>query len=150
MCCWDFLVPKPELGSGGWIQFRRHGGSVSNCCQLAVPRGDAGAHVPPRGDVLVQRGYRVTIAADGTKTHSRLKNAITKEEIRVGDWNEIRVVAEGDKLTFTINGKIASEVIDREQAKRVDRGYLGLQLHQGDSMRVEFRNLRVKTFEAHE
>ena len=103
-------------------------------------------HGEPRGDVLVQRGYRVTIAGDGAKTLTPIVNAITKEEIRVDDWNDVRVVAQDDKMTFYINGKIASEVIDHEESKRVDRGYLGLQLHHGDSMRVEFRNLHVKKF----
>jgi putative membrane-bound dehydrogenase-like protein len=101
-------------------------------------------HGTPRGDILVERGYRVTIAEDGTKTHTALEGAIAKKEIQVGDWNEVRVVAQDETMTFYINGNIASEVIDHEKSKRVDRGYLGLQLHQGDSMRIEFRNLRVR------
>ena len=101
-------------------------------------------HGQPRGDLLVQRGHRVTIAADGTKIHTALDGAITAEEIRASNWNDVRVIAQGHKMSFYINEKIASEVIDNEISKRVERGYLGLQLHSGDSIRVEFRDLRVK------
>jgi hypothetical protein len=31
-----------------------------------------------------------------------------------------------------------------EKSKRVDSGFLGLQLHEGDGTRVEFRDLRIK------
>ena len=40
------------------------------------------------------------------------------------DWNEVVVYAKANKLWFTINGKIASEVIDDEKAKRLDKGLL--------------------------
>ena len=46
-------------------------------------------------------------------------------------------------MTFYLNGVIASEVIDRDAAKRIQRGYIGLQLSRGGQTRIEFRNLRV-------
>ena len=73
-----------------------------------------------------------------------LANAISKNLVRVRDWNELRVVARGERLTYYLNGKIASVVIDREPGKRVEQGFLALQLDGGDQMRVEFRHLRVK------
>ena len=101
-------------------------------------------HGEPRGDILVRRGQSVTIKADGSKKHIPIYGAVTKKDIRKQDWNDVRVMANGDAMFFYINGKIASAVYDQEVEKRVDEGYLGLQLHQGDGMRIEFRNLRIK------
>ena len=56
----------------------------------------------------------------------------------------MHVVAIGNSLHFTINGKMASAVVDEEPAKRIDRGIIGLQLHGGPPMTVEFREIRLK------
>ena len=42
------------------------------------------------------------------------------------------------------NGKIASEVIDDEKAKRLDKGFIGFQLHSGDKMVIAFKDISVK------
>ena len=54
------------------------------------------------------------------------------------------VYAKKNKLWFTINGKIASEVIDNEKAKRLDKGFIGFQLHSGDKMVIAFKDISVK------
>lgn len=53
-----------------------------------------------------------------------------------GEWNDWRVLAVGNKITFWVNGKPAWEVDEFVPA----RGYLGLQA-EGT---IDFRNLRVK------
>ena len=52
-----------------------------------------------------------------------------------------RLILEGK---VTINGKIASEVIDDEKAKRLDKGFIGFQLHSGDKMVIAFKDISVK------
>jgi len=54
-----------------------------------------------------------------------------------GEWNEWRVLAVGDKVTFWCNGKLAWEGTEFQTA----RGYLGLQ---AEGAPMEFRNLRIK------
>jgi hypothetical protein len=39
---------------------------------------------------------------------------------------------------------MASKVIDNEDTKRLDRGYIGFQLHGGDKMEVEFKDISLK------
>ena len=101
-------------------------------------------HGAPRGDVLVSRGKRVVIDEQGVKSFTPIRDAVTPQDIRKGECNRMHVVARGRRLFFTINGKVASEVIDNEAAQRLDRGVIALQLHNGDRMTVEFRNLRMK------
>ncbi|HEY7426458.1 MAG TPA: SMP-30/gluconolactonase/LRE family protein [Gemmataceae bacterium] len=54
-----------------------------------------------------------------------------------GEWNEWRVLAKGDKLTFWCNGKLAWEATGLKPAK----GYIGLQ---AEGAPIEFRHLRIR------
>jgi hypothetical protein len=54
-----------------------------------------------------------------------------------GEWNEWRVLAQGDKLTFWCNGKLAWEATGLKPAK----GYIGLQ---AEGAPIEFRHLRIR------
>jgi hypothetical protein len=55
----------------------------------------------------------------------------------VGEWNDWRVVAVGDRVTFWCNGRRAWEVGGFKDR----RGYLGLQ---AEGAPMEFRNIRIK------
>ena len=78
------------------------------------------------------------------KEIEEIDNAFEPSDAKAGDWNKVVVYAKGNRLWFTINGKIASEVIDNEKAKRLDKGYIGFQLHGGDKMVVAFKDISVK------
>lgn len=54
-----------------------------------------------------------------------------------GEWNEWRVLAEKDKLTFWVNGTMAWEVT----GFKPERGYLGWQ---AEGAAIDFKNIRVK------
>lgn len=64
--------------------------------------------------------------------------------IKSQDWNEIYIVAKGNKLRQYINGELMSEVTDNDKKNRKADGLLGLQAHVGPPMRVEYRNIRIK------
>lgn len=100
-------------------------------------------HEDNRGDYLAQRGERVTIAVDGKMTREPIADAFRPEDAKKDDWNQVVVVAKGNRLSFTINGRIASEVIDNEVAKRIDKGFIGFQLHGGDTMVVAFKDIAL-------
>jgi Domain of Unknown Function (DUF1080) len=57
--------------------------------------------------------------------------------LKVGDWNKFRFIAQGDSLKVWLNG---SQVLDTSIAKYPDAAPLGLQLHPGVKMKIEFRN----------
>ncbi|MCX6906613.1 MAG: DUF1080 domain-containing protein, partial [Verrucomicrobia bacterium] len=59
------------------------------------------------------------------------------------DWNDLTVIASGNRLQHYLNGKLASEVID-ETAAAASTGTLALQIKTGPPMRVWFRNLFIK------
>ena len=97
-----------------------------------------------RGHNLVDRGVLVTIDEAGEKTFAELEGALTAADIRPDGWNEVHVIVEGNRFVFTINDKPASGVIDNESSKRIDRGLIGLQMHSGKPMWVEFKDIALK------
>ena len=60
--------------------------------------------------------------------------------LKVGDWNKIRFQAKGSVFTIWLNGE---QVLNWESPDYPDAGPVGLQIHGGVEMKVEFRNLQV-------
>ena len=72
-----------------------------------------------------------------------IKPPAEKESIlKMGDWNTMRIVAKGDKVTTYLNGV---EMIDIED-DRIGRGQgrIALQIHDGGGIKVSWRNLKLK------
>jgi hypothetical protein len=67
-----------------------------------------------------------------------------KSFIKSGDWNEIKIVAKGNRLTHYINGKLMSDVTDNDNDLRKMDGLIGFQVHAGPPMKVEYRNVKIK------
>jgi len=72
-----------------------------------------------------------------------LKDDLAKK-VRNGDWNEIHVIARGNVLTHLVNGQVMSVVVDDDAARRKFDGLLGVQVHVGPPMKIEYRNIRLK------
>jgi type 1 glutamine amidotransferase len=64
--------------------------------------------------------------------------------IKTDDWNECKIVANGNHLQHYINGVLMSDVTDNDKVNRRFSGLLGVQVHVGPPMKVAFRNIRVK------
>jgi len=60
------------------------------------------------------------------------------------DWNAVHIIARGNLLQHFTNGVLMSEVRDEDPEKRRLTGLLGVQVHVGPPMKIEFRNIRVK------
>jgi hypothetical protein len=67
-----------------------------------------------------------------------------KAFIKQNDWNQFHVVARGNMLVHVLNGHVTALFLDDDVAGRSMRGLLGLQIHVGPPMKVEFRNLWLK------
>lgn len=67
-----------------------------------------------------------------------------KAFIKKGDWNEIHIVAKGNKMWHYINGHLMSETVDEDATARKSSGVLGMQVHVMPKMKVEYRNIYLK------
>jgi hypothetical protein len=66
---------------------------------------------------------------------------IAKDLVHHQDWNSYEILADGDHVQLTFNGKVT---IDMHDSNAVSAGVIALQMHAGEPMRVEFRNLKLK------
>jgi len=95
---------------------------------------------------MAMRGEKVVWGADCQKhvtgslgTSEELLAAIKKE-----DWNDYVVIAKGNHLQHFINGRQMVDVTDECADQAASSGIMALQLHAGQPMTVEFKNIRIK------
>ena len=55
-------------------------------------------------------------------------------------WNRVEIFCQGHRIRFTVNGIVVNDVLDPGALE----GVLAMQLHRGEAMRVEFRNIRIR------
>lgn len=60
------------------------------------------------------------------------------------DWNAVHLIVRGSTLTHMINGRLMSVTIDDDLPNRPADGLIGVQVHVGPPMKVEYRKIRLK------
>ena len=73
------------------------------------------------------------------KTGDELKKAIKAQ----GGWNDCVVVANGTRITYTINGVLMTDMTDNSPKGRKD-GVIALQMHAGFDMTIQFKDFKIK------
>ncbi|MAG94364.1 MAG: hypothetical protein CMJ48_11525 [Planctomycetaceae bacterium] len=97
--------------------------------------------------LLAARGQSSWIDDPGTKPRliaqfgdpEELQGVVRKEH-----WNRYRLTVKGNDAKHFINGALMSEVHDHDETNRMKRGLLGVQVHVGPPMKIEFRNVYLK------
>jgi putative heme-binding domain-containing protein len=115
------LVPDKE-NSG--VQFRSEalpGGEVKG------PQADVGAGW--WGKLYEEHGRGVLWGRSGEK------------HVKVDDWNEYEIVAEGSRVRTFLNGRPCVDLDDPALARR---GIFALQIHSGGPMEVRFKDLKLE------
>ena len=54
-------------------------------------------------------------------------------------WNRVEILCQGHRIRLTVNGIVVNDVLDPGALE----GVLAMQLHRGEAMRVQFRNIRI-------
>ncbi len=98
--------------------------------------------------VLAERGQKVLIDQQG---HRQVVGSVgdPAELLKVykaNEWNDYTVIARGGHVVLKINGVTMCE-LDDQDPKRLKRGWLALQVHQGPPMVVEFRDIYLRRLE---
>ena len=101
-------------------------------------------HTPGRKEHRCFRGDRLVIGEDDKPTITPIKDTLTAEDIKKGDWNSVHIIAKGNNFKLYITGKLSSEFTEHlPQAKRLKSGMIQLQLHD-PGMIVHFKDLKLK------
>lgn len=90
-----------------------------------------------RGDVTHVTGTRKPVLLSRTGDNKDLANFVND------GWNSAHLMARGNTSSHTINGHLMCMVID-DDPNRLKKGLIGVQVHVGPPMRVEYKNWRIK------
>jgi len=148
------LTPAKTFANSG-VQYRSKVLDADNWV-VGGYQADMEAGPTYTGILYEERMTRAIMAARGEKVvwNKECKKEVTGslgsaeelgQSIKQGDWNDYIVIAKGNHLQHFINGKQMVDVTDDCESKRAMSGVLALQLHVGDPMTAQFRNLRLQT-----
>ena len=95
--------------------------------------------------MIVGRGQKVTIAADGKRETQGLGDPAELAKVyKKDEWNTYRIVCHGPEVTLYVNGTLVSQVTDNHATQAASSGIIALQMHPGPPMKVQFRNIVLK------
>jgi 3-keto-disaccharide hydrolase len=89
--------------------------------------------------VYVPDGGRPRVIGNLQQSSDELKALIHKD-----DWNQAHIIARGTMIMQILNGAVTSIVVDDDTKNRMLGGLIGFQMHVGDPMKVQFRNIWLK------
>ena len=92
----------------------------------------------------VQSKIKNNAWTDLTVTGSLGDSDALLQKIKSEDWNTCRLVAKGNRLQHYINGFLMSDVTDNDKVNGKSKGILGMQVHVGPPMKVEYRKIMIK------
>jgi hypothetical protein len=89
-------------------------------------------------------GERAVWGDDGKQVTAELidQEGFT-ELMRVDDWNDVVIRAEGSRIRHYLNGRLILDFTDEDPERALAAGVLALQLHAGRPMWAEFRDIRL-------
>lgn len=116
---------------------RNYDGSIYDEAGVAGGRG-----------TLSNRGEHTVWDASNQRHSTQLRTSSQRlqQNIKQGDWNDVVLVAQGDHITYTINGRLMTDLTD-DSPKALKDGVLALQLHQGFTMEVQYKDIKIKVLQ---
>ena len=67
-------------------------------------------------------------------------------KLATDDWNAVHLIVRGNTFTHILNGRLMSVTIDDDAPNRPADGLIGMQVHVGPPMKVEYRKIRLKNW----
>lgn len=119
---------KQEANGNSGIFFRSsvEGTKISGWqCEVAPPGSNSGGIYESYG-----RGWLIKPDPEKDKA------------LKMGEWNTMKIIAIGDKVTTYLNGTEMVTIIDEKIGDAT--GSIALQIHDGGGIKVSWRNLMIK------
>jgi hypothetical protein len=96
---------------------------------------------------LAQRGDISRVDADGK---ARIIGSLGDKDklvefVKNNDWNQYHLIVRGNTMIHILNGHVMSVVVDDDPEHRKFDGLLGVQVHVGPPMKIEYKNFMLKT-----
>lgn len=152
----DFRIADTGAGNSG-VQYRskrvpKAGEWIVSGYQADIERTNKymGIAYEEQGrGILALRGEAVKLTTGPKSFEKQVTGSVGDpdeivEGVRPGEWQTLEISAIGNKLVHKLNGRTTASVVDEDSERAATRGIVALQLHQGDPMQIEFRNIRLK------
>ncbi len=120
---WD--AAKPVLGRLSGVQLDINPGNVEGGT-TGVPYGE---HIAPGGWLTPD------------------KKPVMHKHYKAGEWNKLRIVAQGPRIQTWVNGEPVTDVALEETTKLQPSGHIGLQVHEildPGPCQIRWRNVRLR------
>jgi hypothetical protein len=92
--------------------------------------------------LIVKNAWTPAVVVESLGEKQELAKAI-----KSGDWNRMRIVAKGNSLQHYVNDVLLSDVTDKDPQRRRMSGLIGMQVHVGPPMKVEYREILLNVLE---
>jgi len=106
----------------------------------AAPNNAMVYHERGRG-IVAKNGQTVVVDPQTKKWLTGDRDPVA---VDIAEWNEYTIIAKGNHIVHQINGKLATELHDYDEAGRALEGLLAFQIHRGPAMTVQIKDVRLK------
>lgn len=131
----DPVTPENKFAMRGY-QFDLNGGQKNYVGNNYEEKGRLFLAV--RGQIARVVGGRPPILV------STIGDTTEMAALATDDWNAVHLSIRGNTLIHMLNGRLMSITIDDDPPNRPSEGLIGVQVHVGPPMKVEYRNIRIK------
>ena len=113
--------------------------------------GNSGVFFRSTLEGIIINGWQVEIAPPGLFTggiyesYGRewlIKPNPKDENLNIGDWNSLKIMVDGDLVKTWLNGVEMIRLKDKLIGE--GKGAIALQIHEGDDVKVRWRNIKLK------
>jgi hypothetical protein len=141
-------------GENGGVQFRSR--RVENSSEMYGYQADIGyinaswikgfAHVAEKAEGMPDNARFPLWAALYDESRRRIPLAVAEpdqvmQNLNEGDWNVLRVRAEGKRIRIWLNDELMTEYVEEEDVAQT--GKIGLQVHSGPPLEVWYKNIFI-------
>jgi hypothetical protein len=97
--------------------------------------------------ILAERSSKVVISERGEKKKAgaTLDEKKFMSAIKEGGWNDYVITVKGNHIVQQINGFTTVDVTDNQYSRAAKQGILALQLHQGPPMKIQFKDILLRS-----
>ncbi|WP_299012537.1 DUF1080 domain-containing protein [uncultured Polaribacter sp.] len=99
-------------------------------------------------DSIPTTNIRKNVKRNCWQTRSVVNSLGNKKELKAvikdNDWNTMHLIVKDSLMQHYVNGVLMSEVKDLDEVNRSKKGYIGVQVHVGPPMKVEYKNILFK------
>ena len=95
---------------------------------------------------MSNRGEKTVWDAENKRTNTPLEKSSAEIAAKikpVGEWNDAVGIADGNHITYSINGQVTTEMTDNSP-KACKNGVIGIQMHGGHTMTLQFKDIKIK------